>query len=66
MTGCYPKRIEMATGSNFGVLLAGDTKGLNPDEVTIAEILKGVTSGQLSSARRVRRMRPSSITKATH
>ena len=41
MTGCYPKRIDMATGSNFGVLLAGDTKGLNPDEVTIAEILKG-------------------------
>ena len=42
MTGCYPKRIDMATGSNFGVLLAGDTKGLNPDEVTIAEVLKTV------------------------
>ena len=41
MTGCYPKRIDMATGSNFGVLLAGDRKGLNPDEVTIAEVLKG-------------------------
>lgn len=41
MTGCYPKRIGMATGSNFGVLLAGDTKGLNPDEITIAEVLKG-------------------------
>ena len=27
MTGCYPKRVDMATGSNFGVLLAGDTKG---------------------------------------
>ena len=40
MTGCYPKRIDMATGSNFGVLLAGDTKGLNPDEMTIAEVLK--------------------------
>ncbi len=40
MTGCYPKRIDMATGSNFGVLLAGDRKGLNPDEVTIAEVLK--------------------------
>ena len=40
MTGCYPKRIEMATGSNFGVLLAGDRKGLNPAEVTIAEVLK--------------------------
>jgi len=43
MTGCYPKRIGMATGSNFGVLLAGDRKGLNPDEITIAEVLK--TSG---------------------
>ena len=42
MTGCYPKRIDMATGSNFGVLLAGDKKGLNPDEITIAEVLKGV------------------------
>ncbi len=41
MTGCYPKRIDMATGSNFGVLLAGDPKGLNPDEITIAEVLKG-------------------------
>ncbi len=40
MTGCYPKRIGMATGSNFGVLLAGDRKGLNPDEITIAEVLK--------------------------
>lgn len=27
MTGCYPKRISMATGSKFGVLLAGDKKG---------------------------------------
>ena len=42
MTGCYPKRVDMATGSNFGVLLAGDTKGLNPDEITIAEVLKSV------------------------
>lgn len=40
MTGCYPKRIDMATGSNFGVLLAGDKKGLNPEEITIAEVLK--------------------------
>jgi arylsulfatase A-like enzyme len=40
MTGCYPKRVGMATGSNFGVLLAGDTKGLHPDEITIAEVLK--------------------------
>jgi len=41
MTGCYPKRIDMATGSNFGVLLAGDPKGLHPNEITIAEVLKG-------------------------
>lgn len=40
MTGSYPKRIDMGTGSNFAVLLAGDKKGLNPKEVTIAEILK--------------------------
>lgn len=40
MTGCYPKRIGMATGDKFGVLLAGDRKGLNPDEITIAEVLK--------------------------
>lgn len=42
MTGCYPKRIDMATGSKFGVLLAGDPKGLNPEEITIAEVLKSV------------------------
>ncbi|WP_153556511.1 sulfatase family protein [Roseimaritima sediminicola] len=40
MTGCYPKRINMATGSNFGVLLAADPKGLHPDEITIAEVLQ--------------------------
>lgn len=40
MTGSYPKRIDMAKGSDFGVLLAGDPKGLNPDEITIAEVLK--------------------------
>ena len=31
MTGCYPKRIDMATE----VLLASGAKGLNPQEVTI-------------------------------
>ena len=40
MTGCYPKRVNLATGSNFPVLLAGDPKGLNPNEITIAEVLK--------------------------
>ena len=42
MTGCYPKRVDMARGSDFAVLLAGDSKGLNPDEITIAEVLKSV------------------------
>ncbi len=48
MTGHFPARYNidghfaavMATGSDFGVLLAGDTKGLNPKEMTIAEVLK--------------------------
>ena len=40
MTGCYPKRVGMAKGSRHGVLLAGDKKGLNPKEITIAEVLK--------------------------
>jgi hypothetical protein len=40
MTGSYPKRVSLATGSDFGVLLDGDPKGLNPSEITIAEILK--------------------------
>ena len=46
MTGCYPKRIDMARGGildgekPFIVTLAGDPKGLNPDEITIAEVLK--------------------------
>jgi arylsulfatase A-like enzyme len=40
MTACYPKRINMATGTNFPVLLAGESKGLNPEELTMAEILK--------------------------
>jgi arylsulfatase A-like enzyme len=40
MTGCYPKRNDMATGSSFIVLFPGDPKGLHPDEITIAELLK--------------------------
>ena len=36
MTGCYPRRIVMASR----VLLAADVKGLNPEELTIAEVLK--------------------------
>ncbi|MBU3011312.1 sulfatase-like hydrolase/transferase [Polaribacter vadi] len=40
MTGSYPKRVGLATGNNFPVLLASDSKGLNPEEITIAEVLK--------------------------
>ena len=40
MTGCYPKRIGMAKGSRHGVLLSADSKGLNPNEITMAEVLK--------------------------
>ncbi|VGO13205.1 Arylsulfatase [Pontiella desulfatans] len=36
MTGCYPKRIGLAAG----VFLAGDKNGLNPEETTLAEVLK--------------------------
>ncbi|MFT5131411.1 MAG: arylsulfatase A [Rhodothermales bacterium] len=36
ITGCYPKRIGLASG----VFLAGDKRGLNPEETTIAEVLK--------------------------
>lgn len=41
MTGCYPRRVNMhVSGSNSPVLRAVDSKGLNPDEVTIAEVLR--------------------------
>ena len=36
LTGCYPKRVGMQTG----VFFPNDTKGLNPDEITIADMLK--------------------------
>ena len=51
MTGSYPTRIDMATGSNFAVLLAGDKKGLNPDEITIAQVLKSDNSHHASPLR---------------
>jgi len=41
MTGCYPKRVGLATGSFHVVLFPKDPHGLHPDEVTIAEILQG-------------------------
>ena len=37
MTGCYPKRIEMGNG----VCFPNDQFGMNPSEVTIADMLKG-------------------------
>lgn len=55
MTGCYPRRISMEPpsslavelpnvppGKRFPVCLAADSNGLNPDEVTIAEIAQSV------------------------
>lgn len=36
LTGCYPKRV----GLQQEVLFPNDKKGLNPDEKTIAELLK--------------------------
>ncbi len=36
MTGCYPQRIGIT-----GVLFPGEGIGLHPDEITIADILKG-------------------------
>ncbi len=41
MTGCYPKRINMhCSGDGRAVLFPSDSKGLHPDEVTIASMLK--------------------------
>jgi len=37
LTGCYPARI----GFTFGALYPGISRGLNPDEITIADLLKG-------------------------
>lgn len=51
MTGCYPRRVSMEppsslnvgpSGRPFAVCLAADGNGLNPDEVTIAEIAQSV------------------------
>lgn len=41
MTGCYPMRVGMHENSKgFFVLFPQDQKGLNPTEITIAELLK--------------------------
>ena len=42
MTGCYPRRVNMHQDARGGwVLFPRGAKGLNPDEITIAEVLKG-------------------------
>lgn len=40
MTGCYPKRVGLAKGSWSGVLFPKDSYGINPIEITVAELLK--------------------------
>lgn len=41
MTGCYPRRVNMhVDDNNRCVLFPGARKGLNPSEITIAEVLK--------------------------
>jgi arylsulfatase A len=41
MTGCYAQRVNMHVSGSGGVVLRPlDTKGLAPDEMTIAEVLK--------------------------
>jgi arylsulfatase A len=41
MTGCYPRRVNMHVDEkNLCVLFPAARKGLSPDEVTIAELLK--------------------------
>ncbi|MCB1228453.1 MAG: sulfatase [Verrucomicrobiales bacterium] len=41
MTGCYPRRVGLGQGSGHVVLFPGDAHALNPDEITVAEVLKG-------------------------
>jgi len=41
MTGCYPRRVNMHANSRGGlVLFPVARKGLSPDEITLAEVLK--------------------------
>ncbi|MCA9054542.1 MAG: sulfatase [Planctomycetaceae bacterium] len=43
MTGCYPRRVNLHQDhAGAWVLFPRGRKGLHPDEVTIAEVLKGV------------------------
>lgn len=43
MTGCFPNRIGFGMPAGKYVLFPGDAEGLNPDEISIAKLLK--TSG---------------------
>jgi arylsulfatase A-like enzyme len=48
LTGSYPRRVSLHRDSkNHCVLIPGSNKGINPDEITIAEILrsKGYATG---------------------
>lgn len=41
MTGCYPRRVNLHVGGRgHAVLMSVDPKGLNPDEITVARMLK--------------------------
>lgn len=41
MTGCYPRRVNMHCGGRgTSVLMPIDPKGLHPDEVTLADVLR--------------------------
>ncbi len=40
MTGSYPIRNGLQTGSWHPVLMPGDTQGIHADEITVAEVLK--------------------------
>ncbi len=41
MTGCYPKRVGLHQNEHGKwVLFPGDQRGLNPSEITVAEVLK--------------------------
>lgn len=40
MTGCYPRRVNLQRSDTGAVLQPVATKGLNPEEVTIAEVLR--------------------------
>ena len=42
MTGCYPQRVGLESGSWFVVLMPGDVLGISADEITLPEILKSV------------------------